>query len=212
MRASPFLINFVQEMIFEKQIDRSNLVVVAHHTSSMRRATAYAERFRVDIAVLHGSPEAETDVVDGRSSPPPIRAFDMVAGGDSFPMFTAHKAFHTPLNLVGNVTNKVAIMVDDIIDEVEHFITAAQFLKDLGATHVYIVATHALFSTEQADKLQNSIIDLIVVTNTIPHDALSEHYDKIRTIDISILLTEAIRRLHNQESLSYLFTDVSVED
>ena len=70
-------------------------------------------------------------------------------------------------------------MVDDIIDEVEHFITAAQFLKDLGATHVYIVATHALFSTEQADKLQNSIIDLIVVTNTIPHDALSEHYDKI---------------------------------
>ena len=222
LRASPFLISHVQEIMLEQNIDRSQLVVVARHTSSMKKATAYASRLRTDIAVLHGSTEGEMDDNDdGRSSPPPIRSFEM-APGDSLPMFTSHDVFRPDrrLNLVGDVVGKIAIIVDDILDDVEQFIVAARFLKEShGAHQVIVLATHALFSPNEAIRLEQSVIDQIVVTNTVPTQQDNDNdnqaniqFTKLKIIDIGILLTEAIRRLHNQESLSYLFNDVSVED
>ena len=112
LRASPFLISHLQQSLFEKQIDRSKVVIVARHTSSMKRATAYAHRLRVDIAVLHGSSEAETDAMDGRSSPPPVKDIEFVPGGDILPMFTDHEVFRAQLNLVGDVNDKVAVIVE----------------------------------------------------------------------------------------------------
>lgn len=211
LRASPFLISHIQQMMFECKVDRSKLVVVARHTSSMKKATAYAQRLRADIAVLHGSVEVDTDEVDGRSSPPPIRSIEFFpGGGQTLPMFTDHEAFRsTPMNLVGEVGGKIAIMVEDIIDDVDCFTAAARFLKEQGAEKVFLLATHALLSEERAAELNASAVDQIVVTNTVP---IEYKLEKLVSIDIGVLLTEAIRRLHNQESLSYLFTDVSVED
>ncbi|OTF71835.1 phosphoribosylpyrophosphate synthetase-associated protein-like, partial [Euroglyphus maynei] len=215
LRASPFIIQHIQETMFAQNINRSDVVIVAEHTSAVRKATGYAERLKVDLAILHGTDDklADTDEIDGRSSPPPVKEIEMVPGGDILPVLTFSGAFRRPLKLVGDVRGKLAIMIENIIDDVEQPIRAANFLKnDEGARQVHLVGTHSLLTPEAAEKLNESEIDEIVVTNTIPHEIQSMKCPKMKTIDISILLTEAIRRMHNNESLSYLFADVSVED
>ncbi|UXI17600.1 hypothetical protein NH340_JMT03543 [Sarcoptes scabiei] len=226
LRASPFLIEYIQQKMLADQIDRDRLVIVAQQTGSVRKATAYAERLKVDLAILHGTMEVETDAVDGRSSPPPVRSIEMIPGGETLPILTDYRTIRRPLKLVGEVRDKIAILVENIIDDVEQLTRLAHHLKhEEGARKVFLVATHALFSQEASFQLQfQSEFDEIVVTNTemfypkiiipitVPHDIDEKKFSKIKVIDISILLTEAIRRMHNNESLSYLFTNISVED
>lgn len=196
----------------ELALDRTDIVMVARNNSSVRKATAYAQRLKVALAVMHGSFEEDTEAEDGRSSPPPQRELEFVPDGQ-WPMFRHHSIHNTPFQLVGDVDDKLAILVDDIVDDVEPFIDAARFLKEqCNAKLVHVVATHALFSRDGALELNASCVDEVVVTNTVPHESQAADCDKIKTIDISVLMTEAIRRLHNQESLSYLFADVSVDD
>lgn len=121
----------------------------------------------MDLAILHGNACIEVDDIDGRSSPPPIRSIEFVPGGDSLPVLTKGDNFRSPLNLVGEVRDKIAIIVDDIIDDVEHFLSAANFLKEQGAKKVHLIATHLLLSRESAALLnQTAAIDQVVVTNT----------------------------------------------
>lgn len=167
LRASPFLIQHIQETLFTQQINRSDVVIIAEHTSAVRKATAYAERLKVDLAILHGTDDklGDTDEVDGRSSPPPVKEIEFVPGGDTLPVLTSFR--RRPLKLVGDVSGKLAIMIENIIDDVEHPIRAANFLKnEEGARQVHLVGTHALLSPEAAKKLNESVIDEIVVTNT----------------------------------------------
>lgn len=225
LRAYPFIIADVIQVMFEMQISRTQAVIVARHPSVVGKATLYAQRLNIDLAVLHGTSHEESEGDDGRSSPPRITSIDMIPGRDAFPFLNSNFQ-EVPLTIVGNVTDRLAILVDDIIDEVENFITAAEFLKEQGATKVHLYATHALYSLEQARQLQNSVIDQIVVTNSSkscsraslslkfvlpvpPEPTIVSECPKIRTIDISILLTEAIRRIHNHESLSHLFKEIS---
>ncbi|VDN11254.1 unnamed protein product [Dibothriocephalus latus] len=112
------------------------------------------------------------------------------------------------LYVVGNVNGKIAIIVDDIIDDVSDFVTAAELLHSQGAYKVYVLATHGLLTGDAANRLEQSQIDEVVVTNTVPHVLQKMQCHKIRTVDISILLAEAIRRIHNKESMSYLFMDI----
>lgn len=152
-------------MMFEERIERAQLVIVARHPSVGRKATSYAQRLRVDLAILHGTTTEEVETDDGRTSPPPITSVDMVPGGDAFPFLNSNFQ-PVPLTIVGNVTDRLAILVDDIIDDVDNFINEAKFLKEQGAAKVHLYATHALYSLEQARKLQDSLIDQIVVTNS----------------------------------------------
>lgn len=152
-------------MMFENGIERAQVVIVARHPSVVRKATSYAQRMRVDLAVLHGTGTEDKENDDGRSSPPPITSVDMVPGGEAFP-FLSSNFQPVPLTIVGNVTDRLAILVDDIIDDVDNFIEEAKFLKEQGAAKVHLYATHALYSLEQARKLQSSAIDQIVVTNS----------------------------------------------
>merc|ERR1711915_746281 len=101
-------------------------------------------------------------------------------------------------------------MVDDIMDDVHSFVKAAQVLKDNGACKVYCMATHGILSKEAPILIQQSCIDEVVVTNSVPHDAQKAKSDKIKSVDISILLAEAIRRIHNKESMSHLFRNVTM--
>lgn len=121
---------------------------------------------------------------------------------------------------------------DDLIDDVQSFVAAAEMLKDNGACKIYVLATHGLLSSDAPRLLEESVIDevcnliyrsrcfyllylfcfQIVVTNTIPHEVQKLQCNKIKTIDISILIAEAIRRIHNKESMSYLFRNVTLED
>jgi len=206
LRASPFLLQYIQECI----PDYRNAVIVARDPGSAKKATSYAERLRLGIAVIHGEQkEAEADMVDGRHSPPSVRSRTMDAGV-GMPMLTAKEK--PPINVVGDVGGRIAIMVDDMVDDVRSFVAAAEVLKDRGAYKIYVMATHGLLSSDAPRLIEDSPIDEVVVTNTIPHEIQKMQCHKIKTVDISVLLAEAIRRIHNKESMSYLFRNVTLED
>ncbi|KAF8771525.1 Phosphoribosyl pyrophosphate like protein [Argiope bruennichi] len=209
LRASPFLLQYIQESI----PDYRNAVIVARNPGSAKKATSYAERLRLGIAVIHGEQkESESDMVDGRYSPPPAVSASrtMDVGLDIMPVLAAKEK--PPINVVGDVGGRIAIMVDDMIDDVESFVMAAEVLKERGAYKIYVLATHGLLSSDAPRLLEDSPIDEVVVTNTVPHEVQKMQCHKIKTVDISVLLSEAIRRIHNKESMSYLFRNVTLED
>ncbi|KAI9029068.1 phosphoribosyl synthetase-associated domain-containing protein [Phycomyces nitens] len=114
------------------------------------------------------------------------------------------------ITLVGDVKGKTVFLTDDIIDGCQSFLDAAEHLmKKCGAAKVYIIATHGVLSGDSVQKIQacDSVYKL-VVTNSfpIPKEKV-EQCSKLTTIDISTTLSEAIRRTHNGESVSYLFNN-----
>ncbi|XP_064607602.1 ribose-phosphate pyrophosphokinase 2 isoform X1 [Liolophura sinensis] len=110
--------------------------------------------------------------------------------------------------LVGDVKDKVAILVDDMADTCGTVCHAAEKLVEAGARKAYSVCTHGIFSGPAVTRINNSIFEAVVVTNTIPQEERMKLAPKIQSIDISIMLAEAIRRTHNGESVSYLFSHV----
>lgn len=108
--------------------------------------------------------------------------------------------------LVGDVSDRVAILIDDLVDTGATLMRAAQLLKDHGALHVYAVCTHGVFSGDTVYKVRDSAIDCIVTTNSVPQDAHKAVLgDKLDVVDVSGLFAEAIRRISNGESLSRLY-------
>jgi len=106
-------------------------------------------------------------------------------------------------NLIGDVKGKSAILVDDMIDTAGTITEAAKLLIKEGATEVYVCAAHPLFSGPALERLENSPIKEVIVTNTLP---LKPHTSKkIVQLSIANLLGEAIARIHDDESVSSLF-------
>ena len=99
-----------------------------------------------------------------------------------------------------------------MIDDASAFVAAAEALKERGASRIYILCTHGLMSSDAPAVLEASPVDEVVVTNTVPHDMQKLQCVKIKTVDISMLLSEAIRRIHHSESMSFLFKNVTQED
>lgn len=114
------------------------------------------------------------------------------------------------MTLVGNVQGKVAILVDDMADTCGTICMAADKLVEAGADKVYAFCVHGIFSGPALQRLNSSKFEAIVVTNTIPQDENMKQCPKIQCIDISMILAEAIRRTHNGESVSYLFSHVPI--
>uniref|UniRef100_A0A060SZ17 Ribose-phosphate pyrophosphokinase 1 n=1 Tax=Blastobotrys adeninivorans TaxID=409370 RepID=A0A060SZ17_BLAAD len=112
------------------------------------------------------------------------------------------------ITLVGDVRDKYAIIIDDMIDRPGSFIAAAEHCRlNCGAKKVYIVATHGIFGGDSLERLNDSdCIDQIVVTNTYPIPAERvDRNSKLTVIDISPIFAECIRRNHHGESISALF-------
>ncbi|CEP60263.1 ribose-phosphate diphosphokinase LALA0_S01e06700g [Lachancea lanzarotensis] len=105
--------------------------------------------------------------------------------------------------LVGDVRGKSCLLVDDMADTCGTLVKACDTLFENGAKEVIAVVTHGIFSGSAKEKLRNSRISRMVCTNSLPVDLELRICDQI---DISPTLAEAIRRLHNGESVSYLFT------
>ncbi|KAL1783434.1 ribose-phosphate pyrophosphokinase 1 [Sigmodon hispidus] len=110
--------------------------------------------------------------------------------------------------LVGDVKDRVAILVDDMADTCGTICHAADKLLSAGATRVYAILTHGIFSGPAISRINNIGFEAVVATNTIPQEEKMKHCSKIQVIDISMILAEAIRRTHNGESISYLFSHV----
>ncbi|KAI1842917.1 hypothetical protein JX265_012046 [Neoarthrinium moseri] len=112
--------------------------------------------------------------------------------------------------LVGDVKDKVAILVDDMADTCGTLAKAAQVLQDNGAKEVVAIVTHGILSGDAINILNNSCLSRIVVTNTVPLGDKQDQCKKLRVIDVSPTIAEAIRRTHNGESVSFLFTHAPV--
>jgi ribose-phosphate pyrophosphokinase len=109
------------------------------------------------------------------------------------------------LEMVGDVRGKTAVLVDDLISTGGTAIEAARMILDRGARDVYMFVTHAAMTDEAVDLIHHSPLRRLVVTNTIPLPQ-AERSDKIEVLTVAPLLAEAIKRIHEGESVSALFT------
>lgn len=108
------------------------------------------------------------------------------------------------MNIIGDVSDKNVILLDDMIDTAGTITEAARVLKNKGANKVYACCTHPIFSGPAIDRLKESVLEEVVVTNTIP---LSEEkkLDKVKVLSIAPLLGEALDRVFKDLSVSVLF-------
>ncbi|WP_156471526.1 ribose-phosphate pyrophosphokinase [Snodgrassella sp. CFCC 13594] len=111
------------------------------------------------------------------------------------------------MNVIGDIQGKTCLIVDDMIDTANTLCKAASALKERGAERVLAYATHPVFSGEAVSRIASSDIDQVVVTDTIPLSAAAKQCDRIRQVTIAGLLAETVRRISNEESVSYLFNE-----
>jgi len=109
------------------------------------------------------------------------------------------------MNIVGNVEGEVCIVVDDIVDTAGTLTEAARALKDAGAASVSAAITHPVLSGPAIRRIADSPLEELVVTDTIPLQPEAKDCEKLQVETIAPLLSEAIRRINNEESVSSLF-------
>ena len=109
------------------------------------------------------------------------------------------------MHLIGDVRGKIAIILDDMIDTAGTLTQAAKALKENGARAIYACATHGVLSGPAIERINNSDIEEIVLTDTIPLGDKEQLSSKVRMLSVADLLAEAIRRIHEDESVSSLF-------
>ncbi len=106
---------------------------------------------------------------------------------------------------IGDVKGKTAIILDDMVDTAGTLCKAAEALKEHGANEVHGCITHPVLSGPAVSRIKESVLKSLVVTNTIPLREEAQKVDKIKVLSVSALLGEAIRRTHNEDSVSSLF-------
>lgn len=109
------------------------------------------------------------------------------------------------MHIIGEVASRTAILVDDMVDTAGTLTTAAQAAIDAGAQEVLACCTHAVLSGPAIERLENSHIRELIVTDTIDLHAAAKACDKVKTLSVAELIGEGIRRTHNEESVSSLF-------
>ncbi|KAJ6784121.1 hypothetical protein PWT90_07271 [Aphanocladium album] len=152
-------------------------VVVSPDAGGAKRATAIADSLDMDFALIHKERR-------------PIK-------------FTEQR--NASMMLVGEVANRICILVDDLGDTANTITRAAKLLKREGAVKVYALLTHGVFSGDAIARINASAIDKILVTNSVPQTEHRRMCPKLEVLDISAVFAEAIRRVHHGESISVLF-------
>lgn len=109
------------------------------------------------------------------------------------------------MNIIGDVKDKIAVIIDDMIDTAGTICKAASAIMEKGAKEVYAVATHPVLSGPAVERLAQSPIKEVIVSDTIPLREEAKRLDKIKVLSVSKLLGEAIRRIHTDDSISSLF-------
>lgn len=109
------------------------------------------------------------------------------------------------MHIIGDVKDRDCIIVDDMIDTGGTLCKAAEALKEQGAKRVFAYATHAVFSGNAPEIISNSVIDELIITDTIPLSEAMKAVSKVRQLTLSELMAECIRRISNEESISSMF-------
>ncbi|RXJ90083.1 ribose-phosphate pyrophosphokinase [Aliarcobacter trophiarum LMG 25534] len=106
------------------------------------------------------------------------------------------------MNIIGDVKGKDVILVDDMVDTAGTLVKAAEVLKEKGATSVMACCTHGVLSGPAYERVANGVLDELVISDTIPTKASAK---KITVLTASTIIGEAIRRIHNNESVNSIF-------
>jgi ribose-phosphate pyrophosphokinase len=109
------------------------------------------------------------------------------------------------MNIIGDVKGKTAIILDDMVDTAGTLTQGATALKDRDAASIYACCTHPVLSGPAVERLEESPIDHLVVTNTIPLSEKAKSCSKIEVLSVAELLGETIKRIHSSDSVSSLF-------
>lgn len=153
--------------------DLKNLVVASPDKGGVPIATAYAKRLNADgVAIVY----KERDVHTVNQS--------------------------EALGFIGNVEGKTVLLVDDMIDTARTLVNAANLLKEKGAQTIWAAATHGVLSADAIDRINNSSIEKIIITDSIPQPKTVIDNPKFEIISVADLLAEAIQRIESGESIS----------
>lgn len=150
----------------------SDLVVVSPDAGRVKVAERYAQRLDADLAIVH------------------------------------KRRMHNQKNVVeakevvGEVSGRTCVLIDDMIDTGGTIVAAAELLREKGATAVFAATTHAVFSGPALKRIEDSCIERVVVTNTLP---LPKSHDKIEVVSIAPLIAAAIRAVFEDSSVSEIF-------
>jgi ribose-phosphate pyrophosphokinase len=109
------------------------------------------------------------------------------------------------MNIIGDIDGKHSLILDDMVDTAGTLTKAADAVCKRGARSVAACCTHPVLSGAALDKINNSCLEEIIVTNTIPLTDLARRSAKIKPLSIAGLFAEAIQRIHNNDSVSSLF-------
>jgi len=109
------------------------------------------------------------------------------------------------MHIIGDVKDKISILLDDMVDTAGTLCNAAEALKEHGAKEVHACATHPVLSGPAVERLSKSCLESLMVANTIPLSEQARKLDKIKVVSVAQLLGEAIARIHDDDSVSSLF-------
>ncbi len=175
--SAPVLLPYIRS-----RVGREAVTVVSPDAGGVERARAFAKRLGASLAIID---KRRARNHDGKSEKANLDVVEM--------------------HIIGEVEGRVAILVDDMVDTAGTLTTAAKALHDAGAQIVFACCTHPVLSGPAIERIRSSVLDELVVTNSIPLRPEAETVDKIRVLSIAHLMGEAIRRIHNEESISSLF-------
>ena len=111
------------------------------------------------------------------------------------------------MNIIGEVEGKNCVIVDDLVDTAGTLCKAAAAIKDNGAATVAAYCTHPVLSGKAIENIENSVLNELVVTNTIALSEEAKKCKRIRQVSIATMLAETIRRIHDEESVSEMYID-----
>ncbi|MBC8021960.1 MAG: ribose-phosphate pyrophosphokinase, partial [Burkholderiales bacterium] len=113
----------------------------------------------------------------------------------------------TVMNIIGDVNGRTCVIMDDMVDTANTLCEAARALKEQGAIRVVAYCTHAVLSGPAVGRIEQSVIDELVVTDTIPLKPEAEACSKIRVVSVAALMSETMRRICEESSVSSLFVE-----
>ncbi|NAZ85999.1 ribose-phosphate diphosphokinase [Kineococcus indalonis] len=157
-----------------KRVDRSNLTIVSPDAGRVRVADLWSDRLGAPLAIIHKRRDPNV--------PNQVKVHEVV----------------------GDVEGRTCVLVDDLIDTAGTIVQAAEALKANGASDVIATATHAVLSGPAVDRLKNSPISELVVTNTLPITE-EKNFPQLTTLSIAPLLARAIREVFDDGSVTSLF-------
>ncbi|KAF2149329.1 ribose-phosphate pyrophosphokinase II [Myriangium duriaei CBS 260.36] len=157
--------------------DYQQAVAVSPDAGGAKRATAIADALGMPFALIHKE-RRPTRITDRQNA---------------------------TMLLVGDVKDRVAILIDDLADTCNTITRAAKLLKKEGATKVIALVTHGVLSGDAIERISASALDKLVVTNTVTQENHRKHCPKLEVLEVGNVFAEAIRRVHHGESISVLF-------